>query len=552
MRKWWSLTRVLIRNMQNPFATGKHRKAKTLLFIILLGLAFIPLVLQIGFFFYKLIGALSAVNLHGLALSFGFSAVGMVVFLFGILNVLSVFYFAEDVDILLSLPLRSSHILSSKFTAALVYDYFFVFLFLLPLLVAYGLKMQPGAGYLPTAGLVFLVLPVVPFAIACILVMVVMRFTNFSRNRDRFGKIAGTVLLLFILGLNFVLQRNTGLSENPEQFSQLLASGRFPAIRGIAGVIPGIRFAVESVLHSGEIQGWIWMAFFLGVAGLFVAVFLVIGDRIYFRGVQGSTDRLRSKAAIRSSVSNMVMINRSPITAVWLKDMKILFRDPTLFMNCVLTNFLWPVLFWLVTQTHSSGNEAQMAFLLKQPRLGLFVYAGALGLGLVSTAMNAIASTAISREGKALFVMKIVPVPFGSQIIAKAGTAMVMGAVGSLLLLSFAVVRYHLSAPLIPKTVVMLFLGVVFSGLSGLLIDLHFPKLNWDNAYKAVKQNLNVVIHIVLNMFLAAVVFLALFRSERSADSDFTVLLAVFAGLDLLLLWIVWKRGTRVLEELDA
>ncbi|HEX9935401.1 MAG TPA: hypothetical protein VGB38_09410, partial [bacterium] len=100
--------------------------------------------------------------------------------------------------------------------------------------------------------------------------------------------------------------------------------------------------------------------------------------------------------------------------------------------------------------------------------------------------------------------------------------------------------------------VVMLFLGVVFSGLSGLLIDLHFPKLNWDNAYKAVKQNLNVVIHIVLNMFLAAVVFLALFRSERSADSDFTVLLAVFAGLDLLLLWIVWKRGTRVLEELDA
>jgi ABC-2 type transport system permease protein len=552
MRKWWSLTRVLIKNARNPFAAGRHKNAKTLLFAGLMALAFFPLIIQIGVFCYKLIGALSLAHLQGLSLSIGFSVVGAAVFIFGMLNVLSVFYFAEDVDVLLSMPLRPSAILSSKFAAALVYDYFIVLLFLLPLLAAYGLRMQPGAAYVPMAGLMFLLVPIIPLAMASILVMAAMRFMNFSRDRDRFGKIAGTVLLILMLALNYFLQKNTGVSDNPERLSQMLTSGRYPMLKGIAGYFPGLEFAVKAVLHCGELQGWVWAFFFFCAAVSAVVVFLAVGERLYFRGVQESTGRrVRTASGLRSTIVPLKG-TRSPFAAIWMKDMTVLFRDSTYFMNCIVMNFLWPLFFLLILGKGSSGGLASFFMMMRDTRFTNPVLAAALGIGMVVTAMNAIASTAFSREGKHLFIMKTVPVPFGIQALAKAGVAAAMGCIACLLLFVVVVFMYGMPAALVTRTAVLLFLGILFSAMTGVLIDLFFPKLHWDNAYKAVKQNLNVPIHIALTFLCGAGVFWTVNRFFPESYHGFTILTAFAVGLNLAVFLTVIGIGSRTFGRIDA
>jgi ABC-2 type transport system permease protein len=323
-------------------------------------------------------------------------------------------------------------------------------------------------------------------------------------------------------------------------------------LRGITEYIPGTDFAVRAVMHCREFQGLVWMACFLCTAGMAMAVFLAVGERIYFRGVLGTAGRFLPAAAGRKPRSVLDIRHRAPFVSAWLRDMKILFRDPAFFMNCILTNFLWPVFLWLIVSSDASGSALRMFALLKTARLSGAVYAGAMGVGMVLTAMNAIASTAISREGKHVYVMKIVPVSFGTQILAKAAAAMTMGAVGSLLLLAVAVFLFRLPAELVPGILLMLSIGIGFSGLSGVWLDLHFPKLNWDNSYKSVKQNLNVVIHMLINILLAGLVFGTASHFLTSGATGLPILFAAGVCVDTVLFLVLRSYGARLLERMDV
>jgi ABC-2 type transport system permease protein len=46
--------------------------------------------------------------------------------------------------------------------------------------------------------------------------------------------------------------------------------------------------------------------------------------------------------------------------------------------------------------------------------------------------------------------------------------------------------------------------GVILPNLSGIIFELYWPKLNWDNEQKAVKQNLNVLYGMAVSLLYAA------------------------------------------------
>jgi ABC-2 type transport system permease protein len=234
-----------------------------------------------------------------------------------------------------------------------------------------------------------------------------------------------------------------------------------------------------------------------------------------------------------------------------MKDMTILFRDSTFFMNCIVMSFLWPFLLLLMMGRGSSAIS-NIFLLLPADRLNNPVLAVSLGLGMVVTALNAIASTAISREGKQLFVMKTVPVPFGVQIVAKASAAAFMGCITCLLVVLMAVFLFKIPVVLLGRSLILGFLGAIFSAMNGVLLDLIFPKLNWDNAYKAVKQNLNVPVHMAMNTLCAAAVYLAAYRFISGSGHGFMILFMLAAGLDMAVLLAILGFGAKMVGRIDA
>lgn len=552
MRNLFRLTWVLIRNARNPIASGKRGGLKRALFILLIALAFLPLMVQIGVLADKALDVLGPIGQKGMLLAFAFSLTSLLILTFGIPSVLVVYYFGSDLESLLVLPLRPSVLLTAKFFTALVVEYAAEALFLAPVFAVFVMHAGFSGPLILSAAVVFLLLPVIPVAMASLLVMTAMRFTGLAGNRDRFAKIAGVALMALVLAMNFGLQKAETSGIDPAQIVAVLVNGG-----GIWGFLinrlfPACHFAVKAVLSAGSAAGWLNLALFAAVSAAAFAVLLPVGERLYLRGVRGGGGR-KAGAAFRPEPGAFPRLKAGSAFATYLdRELKILFRDPVFFMNCVVTNFLWPVftLFVVLTGTGSTVSRGP-GLLLGLAGKGV-LNAGWLGLGMVMTAMNAVASSAISREGREIGSLKILPFPFRLQLLAKAGAAVVLGAIGCLLMVVVGVAVFGVPFSALPSAAVLMPIGMVYAACTGVLIDLSFPKLYWDNAAKAVKQNMNVLIHMALAAATAAGVFWLVKRSSVGSEEVFLGLVAVFLAVDAALIRVLWTRGAAVFSRLEA
>ncbi|MBN2201314.1 hypothetical protein JW777_05105 [bacterium] len=552
MRNLFRLTWVLIRNARNPIASGKRGGLKRSLFIVLIALAFLPLMVQIGMLADKALAVLGPIGQEGMLLAFAFSLTSLLILTFGIPSVLVVYYFGRDLESLLVLPIRPSVLLSAKFFTALAVEYAAEALFLIPVFAVYGLHQGFSAPLIPAAGVIFLLLPVIPVAMASLLVMIAMRFTGLARNRDRFAKTAGVALMVLVLAMNFGLQKAETSGVDPAQIVAVLVTGG-----GIWGFLinrlfPACHFAVKAVLSAGSAAGWLNLGLFAAASAFAFAVLLPAGEHLYLRGVRGGGGRKTGAAAQPAPGAFPRLKAGSAFVAYLDRELKILFRDPVFFMNCVVTNFLWPVftLFVVLTGTGSTLSRGP-GLLLGLAGKGV-LNAGWLGLGMVMTAMNAVASSAISREGREIGSVKILPFPFRYQLIAKAAAAALLGAIGCLLMLVVGLAVFGVPFSALPAAIVLMPLGMVFAACTGVLIDLFFPKLYWDNAAKAVKQNMNVLIHMAFCAATAAGVFWLVKRSGAGPEQAFLCLTAVFLAVDAALIRMMWTLGAAVFSRLEA
>jgi ABC-2 type transport system permease protein len=518
----------------------------------LIAFAFVPLMVQIGVLASNLFSILTPLHQEGLVLALGFSAVSLLVFLFGLLSVLSVNYFSRDVEFLLSLPVRPSGIVAAKFITTLAYEYLAEALFLVPLFAAYGLHHPVHPAAVATAVLIFFALPVIPVAMATVVITAVMPFADIARNRDRFGKIVGTLFLIALLALNFKLQRSMSSAGDAQRIANLLSDGGGIWTILVLRLFPACRFTVVSVMKAGSAPGTASLLCFLAASAASVAVAMAIGERLYFRGVLGKMGRLSSSAAHGLSGPLRKLTARSAFRTYLLKDLRILFRDPVFFLNCILMNFLWPVFLLFATTLGSSGGLGHAAeFLNLIAGSGTFP-ALVFGFAAVLTSLNGIASSAVSREGKGLALAKALPMAYGRQLLAKAAVSMVMGGVGCLLMVPVALFAFRLPLSFLPAFFILSPLGVAFAAMTGVLIDLHFPKLNWDNAYKAVKQNVNVPIHMALCAFVAGFVYWAANREEGAAGETFLWIAAVFAAMDAGLVAWIMREGQEAFGRIEV
>jgi len=123
--------------------------------------------------------------------------------------------------------------------------------------------------------------------------------------------------------------------------------------------------------------------------------------------------------------------------------------------------------------------------------IGFFVFFGA---------TSATTATSFSREGRASWLTRIIPVSPSDQIMGRTASALVVQSLG--VVFTLIGVYYYLPLTLISiiLTVILGMMGTLPILLFGLLIDMNRPLLEWDNPQKAVKNNMNVVITLFVGM----------------------------------------------------
>ena len=158
---------------------------------------------------------------------------------------------------------------------------------------------------------------------------------------------------------------------------------------------------------------------------------------------------------------------------------------------------------------------------------------GMVGAGFMLGSVNSISSTAISREGKNLYFMKYIPVPYTTQIYSKILSAFYVESAGLLILYGILYYIFRVDFWFIILSLIVVLLASLFIYQVGIFIDISRPKLNWDTEQKAVKQNLNSLIHIFLGFALiAACIILGVFFNP----SFFISFMSSFLILSILVL----------------
>lgn len=241
---------------------------------------------------YSVYAAGVFMNTPEIVITIGLLASQFVIFVFGIFYIISAFYFSNDVDILVPLPLKPYHILGTKFLIILINEYLVLLPMLIPAIIIYGVGTRPDIAYWFKSVFIMLLSPVIPLIIASVFVLVLMRLINVRKSKDLLMVIGGLLGLFLGVAINYFAQRMS--NGNPDEFMQDLLTSRINIIDKLGEKLPHVLWGTYSLSKPG-IEGLLYFALTIAVAAIAFIFLLWLGNRIFDKGLLSGQEVSRKK-----------------------------------------------------------------------------------------------------------------------------------------------------------------------------------------------------------------------------------------------------------------
>ena len=118
----------------------------------------------------------------------------------------SEFYFSNDIEYVLPLPLRPAQIVGAKFMAVYYMENIMQFMIILSCIVGFGIGSEMGVLNWVIATIGIVTLPILPLVYCAIISMLLMGFTRFIRNKELIQRIS----VVIVFGLLVTLVASIG------------------------------------------------------------------------------------------------------------------------------------------------------------------------------------------------------------------------------------------------------------------------------------------------------------------------------------------------------
>lgn len=501
-KKIISLTKVLLKNSFQRY-NENNKKTSKIGKILLYAVLVVYLIGIFGFLSYGLITTLQQVQQEAMFIGVFLLGLALLTIIQSIISATNVFYFSKDLEYILPLPLKPNEILISKLNVILVTEYVMELLFAVAPITVYGILTSAGVMFYIISLLVLIIFPIIPILIATFIIMIIMSFSKGVKNKDRFRLIAPLLGIILALVLSFSL---SGTSEITDEKLINAITQANSMVEMISDKLPIIKPAINAIVNSDFIE----FLKLLGITAIIYIAFILIGNKLYFRGAVGN---LSSGSKKGKNITTKDIRNSSVGKSYVAKEFKMLFKNPIFFVQCVLPSVLMPVVFLGIFIVSISSNNSQESIKQFQNVIGSFIETP-IGLAIVLsiteflTSMLYIAPTAISRDGQNAIFMKYIPVSYYKQLIYKGIPSVVFGTITSIIVIGFV---YVIAAPSVLFLLTVLILNLVLLILQTILmelVDLKKPKLEWSTEYAVVKQNLNLLWPFVLNLLEIGIIFI--------------------------------------------
>lgn len=442
----------------------------------------------------------------------GFLSSQVMVFLFGLLYVMSKYYFSNDLIHLLPLPIKPSQILTSKFVTIMVSEYLTSLPIFLPFVIIHGLKEGSGLIYWIYIILVSITLPILPLVISSLVIMIFMKYTNIKGKKDLI-RIIGSVFFIFIMLYGQFQIQKLAMNSIGEDFVVNLAKDANILVKKLGVFFPPSMWGALGLANYEKLLGFTNIILFIGVSIVSFFIMIALSEKLFLGGLIGNFEVKANKSkGKRLSLDKTANANK-PYLALAKKELKMLFKTPIYLINSIGGVIMIPII--LVMSIITQDESIKPIFEILNNNLDIVVLAiigliGALGI------LNSIGTTTFSREGKNLWIQRTLPIKAQDQIYGRVLAALGVQLIGiiALLVSMFFIIDLNL-----PSIIIIILLGILISipmTLIGMIIDIIRPLLTWSNPQQAMKQNLNVLIGMALGVvYLGGLFLLVRFMLNR-------------------------------------
>ena len=447
---------------------------------------------------YFLMSGAQSIGLGGVVLAMVFLAAMLVMAAFGVFTMTSIVFSARDYDFYAAMPIRSSVIFASKFSFAYLYDLMISLFFTLPAVIILGSLTQAGVLFYLKSAVILVLLPAVPLAAAGLLALVITRLSGLAQRRDLFITLLSIVLLFGVIFAQVTFTNYLSrYGMDPGAMSDILTQSQ-TLIKMVAGSFPPAAWAASFLSGGGAADGLLYLGSSIG----FLALIVLAGGVLYRRGALSG---LESGGSGKKGYKEKSVRAGGGTLAVFLREWKLILRSPIYAMNCLVGIVILPLFFVVLPLLDSSNSGlSELISLMKTlpANLSVLLLAGLLCfIGVTGTA----ASSSVSREGPHLWIARTIPLPLGRQILAKLLCGLSITVAGMLITSVLAV--FFLGFSVLSALIAFVLAGTVCvsSTAAGMLPDILRPKLAWSSETEAIKQNLNVMLGMVISLAVCAV-----------------------------------------------
>ncbi len=484
---------------------------------------------------------MSLLHLQVIMLSLIAFATSIMTFMEGIYKSGSLLFNSKDDDLLLSLPIKRRTVLFIRIFKFYVFEVLFNSLFLLPFMIAYIRWAEYlDWSYLLVSIVMLLFLPIIPIILSCIIGSI----TSSLSSRFKYKNLTQIILSMLFLLLVFYASFNTNsimeyLMKNATSINDLIIKIYYPA---------GIYAKLASNFNIIDL-----LIFILINIGLFI-IFIFILGKFYFK----INSRMKSitTTSSKSKTNNLVIKRSTPMKSLVKKELNTFFKIPVFIINAGFALVLFIILFVVISIKFVSlipiitSEEAGFGITkeLIFNNLSIFV----LILILFASFMTSITNSVISLEGRNISILKSLPIKVKTILMSKVFAALIITTPVLLLGDIILFIKFKLS---VIEVILLLLLSIIvplISHLIGLIVNLKYPRFDWENSTEVVKQSTSSFVAVMIGMLLLIISIVGIINAISFINSLLLLLIVtiIYGLIDILLYIYLVNKGIKIFNSL--
>ncbi|WP_099468163.1 ABC transporter permease [Konateibacter massiliensis] len=459
---------------------------------------------------------LGVIGIGNVIPGYAITLVGLITLFFTIFKSNGVLFGTRDYEMLMSLPVKTSEIIASRFLHMYLMNTIFAALIMLPLGITYYIFEKPQEIFAIIWLIGILLSTLLPTALAAIIGGIIAYIAAHFKYTNAVATIFSIVFVIGILMSSFLLG---GVEESDIPMMEIAKLGEFMSDE-LHKIYPISSLFDKAVINYDIIALILFVVLSIGLYLLFVKV---LSLRYKWINTALITHRTKSDYKLQRLSTSSVL------TALYKKELKRFFSSYSYILNMGIGAVMAVMLAVAVFIAEPATIEKWIEIPNVQPiivNIIAFVFSTVLALTCTT-------SVALSLEGKNLWILKSLPITTKAIMDSKILVNLTLTLPTCLLFGTLMNIKFQ--TDIITRCFFYLVPVVysLFTAVWGMFINTRFPNYEWESETAVIKQGLSSMVGMLGGALFAIVpiiVLIALQNVSYQLISGITILVVSAAG----------------------